>query len=100
MKGQFIILHCKVDGMDSPQNIQIYKVSQHSRKRSLTFIINLLTILHIDHLGQGVKLPMIAITYKGSVNHVSLYGAWDGLTSKIKYQYDLGEKCMDGCEIL
>jgi hypothetical protein len=85
MKGQFIILHCKVDGMDSPQNIQIYKVSQHSSKWSLTFIINLLTILPIDHLGQAVILPMIAIAYKGSVNHVSLYCAWDGLTSKIKY---------------
>jgi hypothetical protein len=65
MKGQFIILHCKVDGMDSPQNIQIYKVSQHSSKWSLTFIINLLTILPIDHLGQAVILPMIAIAYKG-----------------------------------
>jgi hypothetical protein len=59
MKGQFIILHCKVDGMDSPQNIPIYKVIQHSSKWSLTFIINLLTILPIYHLGQAVKLQQL-----------------------------------------
>jgi hypothetical protein len=59
MKGQFIILHCKVDGMDSPQNIRIYKVIQHSSKWSLTFIINLLTILPIYHLGQAVKLQQL-----------------------------------------
>jgi hypothetical protein len=30
MKGQFIILHCMVDGKDAPQIVHIYKVSQES----------------------------------------------------------------------
>jgi hypothetical protein len=63
MKGQFIILYYMLDEMESPQNAHINKVSQHSSKCSKIFVINLLPILPIyhlgHHLGQEVKLSLL-----------------------------------------
>jgi hypothetical protein len=46
-----------LDGMDSPQNVHISKVSHHSSKWSLTLIVNLLPIQPVYDLGPAVKLP-------------------------------------------
>ena len=48
-----------VDGMDSPQNVHINMVSQHSSKWSLTCLIILLPVLPIYDLGQVVKLSLL-----------------------------------------
>jgi hypothetical protein len=56
MKCQFIILHCMMDWMDSPESVHMNKVNQTPNKWSLTFLIILLPILPIYDLGQRVKL--------------------------------------------
>jgi hypothetical protein len=81
-----------MDGMNSSQNVHIHKVSQHSSKWSLTYLIILLPA--ISYLSPRTssqiaitQSKMIAIAYEGSVYHSSLYGGWDGLTSKCTYPH-------------